>query len=300
VVEPAEHVARTDGADCGRFDGAPLGRILDQGQMRSVSQVIRDVLSKKLPGMGLAEDDDLVEQLSSKCSDDAFAIRVLPRRARRRRHVLDAHRLDGSGDALAVDAVSVSMEEARCSIEGEGIAELLRCPRRRRVGGDRDVPDATAAVLEDDEAVQEFERRRGNDEEVHGRSLEQVVLQKRALRLRRWLPGAGLEVRGDGRLRDTEAQLEQLAVDSRRAPGRVVGGEAANQSQRLSRLPVRLAPGHDRGTDFCHTIIAMSIERILFRESASGRRPVLAQKTPLGALDLGGRRLEEMTEELKS
>lgn len=87
------------------------------------------------------------------------------------------------------------------------------------------------AVLEDDEAVEQSEADRGDDEEVHGRGLEEVVSQEGAPCLRRRLLRAqtGREPSGDGGLRHAEAQLEQLSVNPGRAPPRVVRREAADE-----------------------------------------------------------------------
>src|SRR5271166_41983 len=134
--------------------------------MCSISQVVDDILSQHPPCVGLVEDDDLVEQLPPERPNDPLAVRVLPRASRCDGNVLHAHRPDGARDGVAVDAVPVSVKEARCAVEWKGVAKLLSRPDRRRVGGYRDMPDSATAVLEDDEAVEQLERRRRDDEEA--------------------------------------------------------------------------------------------------------------------------------------
>lgn len=119
------------------------------------------------------------------------------------------------------------MEEARRRVEREGLAELLAGPRRSRVIGDRDMPNVTASVLEHHESVQQLKRGCGDDEEVHRRRGGEVIPQEGApgLRGRRLRARTFGHQRGDGGLSDDEAELEQLAVNARRTPARVVGGE---------------------------------------------------------------------------
>ena len=58
--------------------------------------------------MPLAQHDDVVEALPADRSDEAFAVRILPRRPRRRDALLDAHRLDAPHEDAAKDLVTVT------------------------------------------------------------------------------------------------------------------------------------------------------------------------------------------------
>ncbi len=91
------------------------------------------------------------------------------------------------------------------------------------------MPDSATAMLEDDEAVEQLERRRRDDEEVHGRSLGQVVPQEGPPRLGGRSPRPTRHVLRDGRLRDAEPELEQLTVNPRCAPRGVVGGHLPDE-----------------------------------------------------------------------
>ena len=63
-MESADFGARHDPTDANRMDGARLGRVLGQREMRSRAVVIRDVRAKDPPEMPLVEDDDVVETLA--------------------------------------------------------------------------------------------------------------------------------------------------------------------------------------------------------------------------------------------
>ena len=91
-------------------------------------------------------------------------------------------------------------------------------PDLGRVLGDIEVNDPSAVVTDDDQAVEQPERRGRNDEHVDSNGVAHVVAQEAA-------PGRGGDlgsprhVSADGRLADHDAELEQFAVD-RGAPQR--------------------------------------------------------------------------------
>src|SRR6202022_2698904 len=71
-----------------------------------------------------------------------------------------------SGDGLsgdgAEDAVSVAVKETQGRVKRKGVKKLPPCPLRGGMLGDVDVADAAAAVIQDNEAVEELGRgRRG-------------------------------------------------------------------------------------------------------------------------------------------
>jgi hypothetical protein len=106
----------------------------------------------------------------------------------------------------------------------ERLPEQLHHPFGRRVGGDAEMQDAAAAVIDHEETVQQSEAHRRDGEEVDGSDGLAVVVQKREL-VPGCVFGTGLpsrQIAGDRALRNDEAELEQLAVDSRSAPGRIV------------------------------------------------------------------------------
>jgi len=115
------------------------------------------------------------------------------------------------------------------SVERERFSKLSDDPFGRWVVGRVEVDDATATVVDDEEPVKDAHARRWNGEEVHRGGQVAMIPQERNPSFedirRRTLPR---HVAGDGALGNVEAQLEQLSVDTRRAPT-VVGGHALDQ-----------------------------------------------------------------------
>ena len=116
----------------------------------------------------------------------------------------------------------------------ETLAQLLRRPRCRRTGDDRDVDDAPALVGEKHHDEQDTARRGRDHEEICRHYLSEVIRQRRTPGLRRW-SALGTHVLCDGGLTDVDAELEQFTMDPRRAPERVRVRHRTNQRSNLKR-----------------------------------------------------------------
>ena len=77
MVQPADLGPRHDTTGAGRLDGACLGRVLAEREVRSRALLIRDVRSKHLSEMPLVEDDHVVQTLEADGPDDAFDVGIL-------------------------------------------------------------------------------------------------------------------------------------------------------------------------------------------------------------------------------
>ena len=94
---------------------------------------------------------------------------------------------------------------------------LLPSPGSGGREGHVEVPDRAPGIVEDQEDVDHAEGDSRHGEEVDRDDVPGVVSQEGAPGLRR--RAIGLEhVLGDGGLADVDAELEQLAVDTRSAP----------------------------------------------------------------------------------
>jgi hypothetical protein len=87
-------------------------------------------------------------------------------------------------------------------------------------------------MQQDHKNVEHPEGRSRHDEEVDGDEVGEVVLEERAPGLRGWLRATRHEP-GNSSLRDVEPELEQLAVDTRRAPERIGERHGANEFREL-------------------------------------------------------------------
>jgi hypothetical protein len=98
------------------------------------------------------------------------------------------------------------------------LAQLLGRPRRRRMRGDRHVPDASAIVSEEHQDEQEAVGRGWDDEEIGRHNLADVIPQEGAPGLRRRSASTNQVFRDRG-LTDVDSEFEQFAMNPRRAPG---------------------------------------------------------------------------------
>src|SRR5215470_14407923 len=143
--------------------------------------------------MGLAENDDMIQALAAGRPDQPFGKAILPRPD----HI------------------------ARSPIPRKCLRDLTGNPFRRWLLCDVDPDEVSAVDPNDDECIEEVKTDRRDDEEVHGGNLRRVVAQEGPPSLAGWLPSFH-HVLGDTRLRDLKAELEQFAVDARRAPKWIV------------------------------------------------------------------------------
>ena len=118
--------------------------------------------------MTVVEDDDMVEELAPDAADPTFGDTVLPRAPWRGAGRLRAERSHHRNDLVGERAVAVEHEVTRSGVERERLAQLLCNPRRLGVIGHLEVNDPSSTVLDREPDVEEPERDRWDDEEVHG------------------------------------------------------------------------------------------------------------------------------------
>src|SRR6266404_1705847 len=91
-------------------------RILRQGQMRSERVVVARVGRKDSAQMAFAEDGSVIKAFQADRADQSLRIPVLPRWARGRRVISDAHRGTTLRDRVTVARVAVPDQVVRCFI----------------------------------------------------------------------------------------------------------------------------------------------------------------------------------------
>src|SRR5216684_4991671 len=112
MVESADLGQGNDAAVIGRLDGAWLGRILVEREVRPRAVVVAEVVAQTTAEVLLVEDDDVVEELATDGADHALGEGVLPGRAWCRENFGDSHALHPSPKLSPVDAVAITEEEA--------------------------------------------------------------------------------------------------------------------------------------------------------------------------------------------
>jgi hypothetical protein len=134
----------------------------------------------------LVQDDHVVQQLAADGADHALDEGVLPRGARCREDLGDAHAFRAPPELVAVNAVAIAKKVARRRVAGESLDDLLRRPGGSGGIGDVKVHDLPAMMQQDHQDVEHAKGRGWHDEEVDRDEVGEVVLEERAPGLRGW------------------------------------------------------------------------------------------------------------------
>src|SRR5260370_17722246 len=90
--------------------------------------------------------------------------------------------------------------------------------------------DLPPVVADDEKAVQNTKRERWDEEEIHCSNGLAMVSEERQPSLHGiWISRSSLDPSRDTPFREIETQLEQLAVNARCSPGRILGNDTKNQ-----------------------------------------------------------------------
>src|SRR4051812_2284287 len=95
------------------LNGARLGRVLLQGQMRPTPMIVVYETTQVPPKTLFIEHDYMVQALASDRADDPFDISPLPVRARCGKHLLDTHRLDLVDKLVPEDPIAIPQQKLR-------------------------------------------------------------------------------------------------------------------------------------------------------------------------------------------
>src|SRR5438128_3641793 len=193
----------------------------------------------------------MVDALASDRSDQPFGEAVLPRRAWGDGLVADAHGAQSVRDGSAIDAIPITDQVARRLSPRECFGDLACDPVRGRMGCDVDPDKVSAGQPNDDKGIEQVEADGRNNEQVHGGDVRRVVTQEGAPALGR--RSASLDhVLRDARLSDLKAELEQLTMDARRTPQRIVNAHPPDQR---AQVRVDLGPA-SKGAGFPTPVMA--------------------------------------------
>ncbi len=202
--------------------------------MRSVLVVVTNIVCKQTLQINFVECDDVVEQITASTLDPPFGYPVLPGAFKGCPNRTHAQGADGQADFKAVRGIAVEDQELRCQLERERFAQLLNNPGTCWVPRDIEVHDATAIMADDEKAVEDSESDSWNREEVHRRNHFPMVSQKREPWLGRLrIPRRSLHPTRDRSFGNVEAEHQEFAVDSRRAPRGILRDHAEDQISEL-------------------------------------------------------------------
>jgi len=169
MVEAADPRNCHDSPRLRRLHRSRSGRILAQRQMSSRPMIVVGVQTESSPERGFVEDDHVIEALMADQADQAFHVRPLPGRTRRRKPLLHAHVLDLLRKVVAKDSVTISQEIAWCGVPRERRAELLGGPLRR-VSRDIEVENAAPSVSQHQEHLENLKPDGRHGEEIDAKT----------------------------------------------------------------------------------------------------------------------------------
>lgn len=134
--------------------------------------------------MPLAQDDDVIQTLSSNRSNEFLRISILPRRPWRCPNLFDVHRSHLFFEGVAKDAIVVSDEISWCRLPGTGFHNLTGSPLRHWVCGNGKVDELPSCMADHNEDIKQPKANSWNNQEVYGGNPVCMVAEKRPPGLR--------------------------------------------------------------------------------------------------------------------
>lgn len=126
-----------------------------------------------------------------------------------------------------VDRIVISDQVSGLLVDPAGLQQLACRPDGRAMLGDIEVQDSSPIVAQNDQHKQDLEGRRWDREEIQRNRLLGMILMEGLPRKRRWVTTLDHVLRDSG-LGNFDPELEQLAVNPRRAPERIRAAHLTN------------------------------------------------------------------------
>ena len=168
MMQPAHLWDHDDWPDVWRLDGAGLWRILLQAEVRAAPMIVVHESSEMAIQTGFTEYDHVIQALPSNRANHPLNVSPLPRRPRRRQHLLDAHRLHLHDKIRPKNPIAIAQQVARRCLPWEGLAQLLSGPCRGRTAVNPKMQDAPSVMRQHQEHVQHLEPDGRHRKEIDG------------------------------------------------------------------------------------------------------------------------------------
>jgi len=176
-----------------------------------------------------AQNHDVVEAFPPDRTDQPLNIAIVPRRAACDWPVTDARDCQSLSDLGAVEAILIADQIMWSLIPRESLSNLPGNPFRCRVCCYADPDQLSPIQPNDHQGVEQIKAKGRHDKQVHRRNVWGAVTQKDSLPLA-WRTAPFDHVLGSAGLRYSEAQAEQLSVNSRSARQRILLTHLPDQS----------------------------------------------------------------------
>jgi len=173
------------------------------------------------PQMPFIYDDNMMQTLSPYGPDNAFDIRILPRRARGGNDLLDTQALDPSSNHLTINGIPITQQIAWSRIEWKCFYQLLGRPTCGGMRCNIEVHDVTAVMAEHDKHIENAKCGGRDREEINPGYAVSMVFEKRPPGLGRRITVSNHVLCNSG-LGYLDAKHFQFAMDSRGTPANVV------------------------------------------------------------------------------
>src|SRR2546427_2140829 len=236
MVEATDFANRDDLAEFRPLNWAAVGRILVEREVSTGLVVVREVAGEGAAQVRCAEDEDVIQTLAPGGADEPLREGILPGAVSRREDFTYAHALHALAERVAVDGVAIAEKKGRGRIVRERVDDLLGRPGSSGILGDVEVEDAPAIMCEHDKGEQDPQPHSGNDEEINGDQVADVISQERAPGLRGRC-AALREEPGDGAFGHVDAEFQELTMDSRGTPEGIGRGHLYDKSRDLGVDP---------------------------------------------------------------
>ena len=128
--------------------------------------------------MARVQDDHVVQAVAADTPDESFDVGVLPRSPGSNQYFFNAHMPHPLPKRGAVDTISVSQEIPWRLVLGEGVHDLLHCPRCRGMLSDGNMDDPPAVMSQDQQDEQDLARHGRHDKEIQGNQVLHVIREK--------------------------------------------------------------------------------------------------------------------------
>ena len=165
----------------------------------------------------LSEHDNVVKAFPSDRTDQPFSISILPRGARRRRSIADAHRSESADKDLPISAVPVTNEIAGSLFPAACFRDLICDPFCGWMRCDAKPQNMSPAVPHDQQSIEQAKRDCRHDKQIHRSDPISVIAEECPPALGRRVSSLD-HVLGHAGLSDIDAELEEFSVDPRRSP----------------------------------------------------------------------------------
>lgn len=202
--------------------------------MNTVFVMVVHVVSDQPAQMLFIKRDDMVQDLPPATSDPAFGDTVLPGGLRARwlglqtRCLQERHDVGVEFRIPIEDRVTIWAGFRKC------LAQLLHDPLRGRVTSNVEMQNSASPMLDNEKAIEHLEGHRWHGEEVKCHNHLAVILEKGKPALARVTAALyPAQVTSYASFRDNEAEFQELAMDLRRSPFRILVGQSPHQTTDL-------------------------------------------------------------------